>query len=1208
MPIPANRSRRSHVLKSRSKMVTFRSMVVAATAWLAVTSLLAAETPKQGTGEADDPRPYLRVPFLASQPTMNGEIAPGEWDMAARVTGFGNYNQGALVPEELQPSWRLAFDEKNLYLVSEWPLYPAGSIKARNKRGDEGGSNPGATGWPDGLLGDDHVEIEISPWPDPNMARTSHFYKLMANPYGAIVDQRREDAVGWDGFEWESGAEIGCKIQNSIWTMELAIPWASIGFTEAPADGTALTVQLVNASDSEQAYLGWVPQSWRAFTTFATIVLDRTVPAVRIDRLGELMDGKVALSGAISNAGDKAQTCAVELVVEHPDKGEIFRRRTALQLPAGGEAALAMEEGLKLEQAEDILWGKGSQLRNRSTYRYRLAVLDEQDRPLYRQTQRFFKRPADLQVALFDFLASSRGVSGEPAITTAYLPSYDRCEVSVDVDILGIKAELRAAKTVEVVVERLVSNNRQPNVAGTTYRLARHVEAIPASGLAEFIMEVPALPLGSYGFFTRLLDEKGKVLFTKMDAFKRHRFEWEGNTLGKGEVVIPPWTPISVKGRTLGVWGREITLGENGLPASIKSQGDELLATPMQLEGEIGGRLASWQTEAPCQVTRAEPGVIETRAEGRFGELPVTVETRTEYDGFTVVTLTLRPEGRVNLGSMRLAIPLAEPVDTVSIIGGSGRMPDLYGEFPAGEGVLWGTAKSLPNTAGIHGKYIAAAYLGNGERGLSYTCWSDQGWMLDDAKDTADLRRVNGVAHLVLHLANTAWTLDATRTLCFALQATPVRPLTPGYRTDNNPLSEARHDPRRPLDTAAIGAGWLSCYGGAPGTDQLTIYDETDWASMRDLVLRYKRDAWPKYDRLILNYTASNTLGLGMREYETYAGEWAFQTELKPNPAVAHGYYNEFGRFGTRQQTRVRCDLVPSAVDMRVWAFDQMQKRAGLNGYWWDHEAYWSSASLIRGTAYVRDDGKVQGILNIPLFREMFKRMATVSHQNGMFNVQGRYPHSGNVPAINGYCSYLWATEGPWYTPNLAFDQYDTVGSLAGYRALVGRWLGVPITIRSSIQDRDFKLKEGERPYQSRCSIGLALLHDVGLSGMHPELSRQTARALDGMDVFDDERTEWVPYWRSGQLAVPEEEETVVTAYINRPKRGEIEALAVVFNTRKETRQMTVALRGDTLLGRPIRECLDLETGKALEARQSEGNATVSLALDGRDYRLIHVR
>lgn len=1194
----------------RTKEMAFWPLILAAAAALILAPpLRAAETPKQGTGDANDPRPYLKVPFLAAKPALDGTIGPGEWDGAARFTGFGNYNHDALVPEKIQPAWRIAFDAQNLYLVSEWPLYPAGSIKARNKRGDAGGSNPGATGWPDGLLGDDHVEVEISPWADPNMALTRHFYKLMVNPYGAVVDQKMEDAVGWEGFEWESGAQAQCAIKDSVWTMELAIPWASIGFSEAPQDGTALTLQLVNASDSEQAYLGWVPQGWKSFTAFATVVLDRAAPAVQIDKLGELMDGKAALAGAIVNSGDTARHFNVEFIVDHPGQGEVFLHQATVSVPAGGRAPLAAEKALTLVQSDDVLWGKGMQLRSASAYRYRIAVLDEQQRPVYRQTQRFFKRPVDLQTALYDFLASSRGVSGVPAITTAYLASHGKCEVSVDVDILGIKPELRAARNVEVVVEKLVENHQQPAVAGTTYRHARHVEPIPAAGLATFVMDVPSLPVGAYGVFTRLLDEKGKVLFSKMDAFTRHRFEWEGNTLGEGDKVIPPWTPITVNKNTVAVWGRETTFGENGLPASIRSLGDELLAKPLQLEAEIGGRPVAWTVETPFAVTRAEPGVVETAAAGKLGPLPVRVLTRTEYDGFTHVTVELTPAGRTEVGALRLAIPLAEPVDTVSVTGGSGRLPDMAGELPKGEGVLWTTSKGLPNVAGIRGKYIATAYFGNGERGLAYTCWSDRGWLLDDTKDTADIRRVNGVPQLVLHLGNTARSIEKPRALTFALQATPVRPMTPGYRT-GNPLAKAHVEAPAPRDTAAISTGFEACYGGKPGTDHLTIHDETGWEIMREQILRYKRAGWPRYGKTSSTYTASNTLGLGMREYDTYAGEWAFQTEVKPNPSLAQGFYNDFGHFGPRQQTRVRCDVVPSSVDMRVWAFDQMQRKAGLNGYWWDHEAYWSSASLIRGTAYVRDDGAVQGTLNIPLFRELFKRMATVSHQNAMFNVQGRYPHSGNVPAINGYCSYLWAIEGPWYMPNLAFDQYDTIGGLAGYRAFCGRWLGVPVIHCGHVQDREFKLDGGERPFQSRSIIGLALLHDVGVDSgrLHTELCRRTARGLDGMDFFDDERTEWIPYWRSGALAKPDTAEAVATVYINRPKRGAVEALLVVFNTRKEKLQTTLSLDGEKLLGRPIRDCLDLETGKALEANISAGTAMVPVALEGHDYRLLQVR
>ncbi len=1174
-----------------------------------VMALVLGALPGPAAAGDDDSAPRAMIPFQAEAPVPDGVAAPGEWDGAARITGFGNYNQGALVPEKLQPSWRLSFDEENLYLVSDWPLYPAGSIKARNKRGDEGGSHPGATGWPDGLLGDDHVEIQISTWPDPNMALTRHFFKWMVNPYGAMVDQKREHAVGWAGFEWESGARTGCRIEDSVWTLEMAIPWASIGFAAAPEDGTALTLQLVNASDSEMAYLGWVPTGWLDFKGFATVVVDRRAPAVQVESLGELMDGRLALAGAVVNPGPEARKLDVEFVVDHPDKGEVFHDRLALDVPAGGRVPLALAQTLALEQPDSVLWGQGQRLRGKPAYRYQLTVTDEGKQTVFRQGGRFFKRPADLETALFEFLASSRGVSGDPAVNTAYLPSYDKCEVSVDVDILGIKPELRAAHGVDVVVEKLVEDHRQPVVAGTTYRYARHVEPIPDSGRVEFVMDVPPLPPGAYGVFTRLLDEKGGVLFTKRDMFKRHRFEWENNTLGKGDQVIPPWTPIAVSQRKLGVWGRETTFGSDGLPASIKSLGDELLAGPVRLEADLAGQPAAWTTAEPFHVTRAGPGVVETEANGRLGTLPVTIATRTEYDGFMQVTLALQPSEKTDVRGMRLVIPLAEPVDTVLVIGGSGRLPDFAGELPRGEGVLWRTSEGLPHVAGIRGKYIATAYFGNGERGLTYTCWSDEGWVLDDGKDTADIRRVEGVVCLVLHLANTAREIEAPRRLTFALQATPVRPMTPGYRR-GPALARAHLRPERPRDTAAVTTGFLSCYGGKPGTDHLTIYDETDWAIMREQVLRYRRADWPKYGRTLLNYTASNTLGLGMREYDTYAGEWAFSTELKPNPTVARGFYNDFGVFGPRQQTRVRCDLVPSAVDMRVWAFDQMQRKAGLNGYWWDHEAYWSSASLVRGTAYVRDDGTAQGTLNIPLFRELFKRLATVSHRNAMVNIQGRYAHSGNVPAINGYCSYLWAIEGPWYMPNLAFDQFETIGGLARYRAYVGRWLGVPVTHRSFVQDREFKIDQGERPFQSRSVIGLALLHDVGVDSMqlHRELCRRTAKALDSFDLFDDQRTEWIPYWRSGALAKPDMADAVATVYVNRPKKGPVEALVVVFNSNKEPVQTVLQLDGTELLGQPILTCRDLETGEPVAVTAKEHGATVSIEIEGHDYRLVWVR
>ena len=60
----------------------------------------------------------------------------------------------------------------------------------------------------------------------------------------------------------------------------------------------------------------------------------------------------------------------------------------------------------------------------------------------------------------------------------------------------------------------------------------------------------------------------------------RERALWENNRLGITDKIPPPWTPMTVKGKTVGVWGRTITLGADGLPRPELFVADQLHFSP----------------------------------------------------------------------------------------------------------------------------------------------------------------------------------------------------------------------------------------------------------------------------------------------------------------------------------------------------------------------------------------------------------------------------------------------------------------------------------------------------------------------------------------------------------------------------------------------------------------------------------------------------
>ena len=71
---------------------------------------------------------------------------------------------------------------------------------------------------------------------------------------------------------------------------------------------------------------------------------------------------------------------------------------------------------------------------------------------------------------------------------------------------------------------------------------------------------------------------------------------WKGNKIGLDHDVPPPWTPMTVKGATVGMWGREWNFADEALPRQIVSQGEELLAAPIRFAVEIDGK---WTFSAP---------------------------------------------------------------------------------------------------------------------------------------------------------------------------------------------------------------------------------------------------------------------------------------------------------------------------------------------------------------------------------------------------------------------------------------------------------------------------------------------------------------------------------------------------------------------------------------------------------------------------------
>jgi len=271
------------------------------------------------------------------------------------------------------------------------------------------------------------------------------------------------------------------------------------------------------------------------------------------------------------------------------------------------------------------------------------------------------------------------------------------------------------------------------------------------------------------------------------------KYEWWNTTRGSIEKVVSPWTPVTLKGNTLGIWGREMEIGAAGLPARVSTQGKEILAAPGRLVATLadGKELTAEGVKTKTRFDQDHRKIVEV--ESQLGDIAVTSEVRAEFDGLYKVTLTLTPKAPTAVKSLRVVLPyavaLAEYLHaaTTGTAGGS-----YYGFTPKGEGRVW-DCRALGDKTMKVGSFIPYIWLGSTTGGLCWFADSDQGWIPTDETPAIEIQRPpsreatadKGEVDLVLNLISSMATLDAPRTITFALQASPVKPMAKAWRTDN---------------------------------------------------------------------------------------------------------------------------------------------------------------------------------------------------------------------------------------------------------------------------------------------------------------------------------------------------------------------------------------------------------------------------------------
>ncbi len=681
-------------------------------------------------------RPVFALPYALEKPVIDGAVGADEWRGALAVRGL-RAKRGQVSVR--QATFRLCWDEEHLYVAMQSPLRPGERpMQALRRRMPERN-----------VVFDDSYEIFLDVGTRTEDGQPC-FFQFLANFAGARYDVLHLPAVGNSRIGWSSGWEpVNRLTDDNVWEWEMAIPRASL-FLDGPfEDGQELT--LLIARNFKRP---WEQNSIEGTSSFTVLdshsrcVLSRTAPAVHLDAVGDPASGAFGFRlGAWSK-----EPAALRWTLE----AEGAARSGMLDLP-GGAAVAGPDDPAAVPPGEGL---------------YRITVTTADGGAVLAD----WASLRELDSAKVEPRLDDRG--DEVGLKLVFNPVRDYLRVAgdfINYDARGTLAAFRAS-----VVD---ADGRE---------LAAADLALDDLAYVEGLLPLPGLPSGEYTARLVARDADGRVALERESTFSKkdpaEAFTWWETPHGDIERVIDPWTPVRASDTSVAVWGREVRLGAAGLPEQVVSQGRRLLAGPVRLEAEApGGTAAPAEPVSLRRVASAEHRAVHA-AGATLGGLQVRSTVTTEFDGMLRYELTLDPGPEpVEVGALRLVVPFdPSQADAFHAAGRGIRYGFDYGAIPKeGEGRLWDCRKVSGNPMAV-GSFVPYVYVGGPDAGLCWYADSDEGWVQADGVPAFELRRDGpGSVDLVFHLVGRPAVIDGPRTLVFAFQATPVKPVRKGWRAES---------------------------------------------------------------------------------------------------------------------------------------------------------------------------------------------------------------------------------------------------------------------------------------------------------------------------------------------------------------------------------------------------------------------------------------
>ncbi len=528
-------------------------------------------------------------------------------------------------------------------------------------------------------------------------------------------------------------------------------------------------------------------------------------------------------------------------------------------------------------------------------------------------------------------------------------------------------------------------------------------------------VKLPTMKSGTFIAYIKLAsknkNENMKNLLERKFIVKH--FPWENNKLGTKDIIVPPFTPLKVKGMQVSCILRTYLLNKLGLPDKVFAKGKQILSAPITLTVQADGKKLPWREVAFKFIKKKKTQIIY-QCEFQNDLLKCKLAGEFDYDGLLKLDFNLIPVQNKAIERLYLDIPIKPEVAKLFHAVGERTRNNPAGRIPPGKGVVWKSRSLIQQSIE---NFIPYLWVGAEERGICYAADWDKGWTHSKQRDAVELIREKDRVIIRVNLINGPLVLKKNRNIELALMASPVKPMPKGWRGWSDNYSIWGVPGTKLLQSFGSPVYWGGYYGYMGVYPIFGDYSFINkLAETRNTTGKIDYKFLEKFFQRIMKAEKHEAPGVHIQKRSASLVHDSLLSGLA-RMKVMHGapknvkkivypytcmcartdFLPENKIYGDEWQYRAMGAAVNSYQDYALYYFGKLFNSGAFNGIYLDNTFFAPKYSWPAGEGYVDNKGIIHPSMGLWRNRRYIKRLATYMVERGMEPFICVHQTNGNV-------------------------------------------------------------------------------------------------------------------------------------------------------------------------------------------------------------------